>query len=273
MSLIEKTSPGEAIYSRPPITIERLFGGSVPRQRNYDWRSRDVEATYYTLSRIPLTTTLFVHDQEAEVQAIGPRIDGKTLTYLLHFAAPSKAFGVDVGDIIKDWDKLYTDPANAKRLAAHRKMAGWSEYEAERLRLLRTIETGYGGDPNNLDYVVPVIRLKLTDEGVSWNLDPLDEAEPTGLKRLPDGSIVRLSEALPILGPLLAAAYSPSATFNWGFSRSYKGKAKDNGSQNMGSTQVLPLTIGLAPTLLETSLIRNLVYYVRTGRTAELPRP
>lgn len=259
----------------PAIDIATLFGGNVPRQKTYN--PVTTEIFYDKFARRPFYPFVVEgHGQKAEIVVVGTLVTGRQLTHLFHFAAPSKFFGVDPDDIRMDWNDLFTKPYHAKRLEAHRRIPGWQQYEQRREDLLRLIENDYAGRTTGLNGVIPVLRLQTTEQAVpSWNFA---DAEPQLLEaifQINPGLQGRQEMLYSILGPLVAAAYSPAVTQSWGERRTYAGTAKGNeiGSQNMGSTQILPITIGLAGDLTGTPFVKNLVNHVESQRASLLRRP
>ncbi len=234
------------IFTRNPISLQALSDGKVP----FQWYGvRDLES-YYRLAKFKFKPTFSPNKHGGEIQAIGQALSIKDLIRLLHYAAPSKFFGFDESDRINDGLKLYNDPDNARLLRRHQKLPGWKDYELHHKLLVELYTREYEGKGLTTDILVPVIRLRDSGEGYRWVFDPPEAKAvrnkvmyPNTYKAIPQSSF------LPILGPLLVAAYSPDVTKEWGELRTFKGVA--NGTEashaDMGSSQLFPLAIGQAP--------------------------
>lgn len=262
MSKEQLIFPHEEIYPLPSVTVDELYKGNIPSQKGYE--SDDLELFYLNLALHSIALFVRKTPQTKHIIATAPLVKGKELTYLFHFAAPSKFYGVDYIDTQMDWNDLYNNPSNKKLLKRHRNIKGWKEYfEPHRERYLHLIEDDYSGRRNPNDFVIPVIQLQEINGSYTWDFGKLS-SETTRLILQNYSHIAQDDVLQPTLGALFVAAYSPQITQDWGEYRTYIKKVQEYhpGSQNIGSTQVFPLTTALAPSLLASPVVINLIEYV-----------
>src|SRR5581483_2508449 len=124
-----------------------------------------IERTKYTYKQLLQKNFNFFRAQN-EYIVIGPAFSGKVINDLLYISAPSKLFGLDTKDIIKDWTDLYEDPSNKNRLKAHQQIPGWDLFERGRAKILDSIKG------TNAKQICPVIRIIEKEENqLDWNLE------------------------------------------------------------------------------------------------------
>ena len=243
------------------IKIADLFGGLVPPQADLVSKSK-----YTLLGNLPLNIFKLQNNssQEAEFVLSSRPLTGLEVNYLLHFAAPSKRYLLDTDDIRVDWHDLFENPQHKGRLEAHRRLDGWTQFEERRVQILEAIEKDADKLAGPKDVVIPVIHLHKNSQGVfSWKFDISADIGTQILSEFPQLENDQ-NYLLTALGPVLVAAYSPRVTSTWGTRLGYT----ENGmkrTQDMGSTQALPLSIGLAPTLLEGEFMTGLINYLNSG--------
>lgn len=260
---LRPAAPIEIAHRPPSTTMSGLRGGLDHFQISMITNAKDGHEFYDIMMR-----NVYPHVfSDDTIAVIGPPVTGMQLQHLFLRAAPSKLFGndeFDYADTQRDWTNLYQNVEESKRLLlAHQSIPGWDLFEEHREWILKFIKNDHDGhaDPQ-MDYIRPVIHL--TSEGFGLNdFDP-ETAQTLGL--MP-------GEGVPYLGPLLVASLSPEVTNSWpmeaNFSLQRNGKTND-----MGATQVLPLTVALQETLLKTSyLIKNIRRYCVTGELPEPRRP
>lgn len=240
----------------PAVSVAALYG-RLPMQSEFRNNS---EGLYREIAAREIRPTVMT---DGSMVFVGPPIRGMELQALFHFAAPSKSYGdfeFDYADTQQDWRSIYGPGESAKRrLAGHRRIPGWDIFEKHRERLLDFIREDHDKAPHQaIDHVRPVIHL--TDN--EFGLDDLDDATADMLGLNP-------GEGVPFLGPLLVAAYSPAITSTWPERLNYGLKSTGEKTNNMGPTQVLPLTITWRSELMGSGLVGNMVDYCTTG---ELPQ-
>lgn len=221
---------------------------------NYPSTDSHVRAFYFDFATRPINIFVKRWKDETEVTAVCSGLRGIELQTMFHLAAPSKRYGVDYEDTLDDWKQLYNDPTNINRLKLHRRIPNWDIYENYRDELRRLIYLDYYGYHETIKTVHPVMKLRINNGEVSWNLDELDEKDEDTI--VPNEPTMRM---IPALGPLVTAAYSPQITSVWGKLLNYHLEESVRGTQDMGSTQAFPLTLAKADTLLDSSIIKNLL--------------
>jgi len=197
-----------------------------------------IERTKYTYKQLLQKNFNFFRAQN-EYIVIGPAFSGKVINDLLYISAPSKLFGLDTKDIIKDWTDLYEDPSNKNRLKAHQQIPGWDLFERGRAKILDSIKG------TNAKQICPVIRIIEKEENqLDWNLET--------------GGYDISSELL--VGLLTIAALSPEITNSWESYQSYYPSSRIR-VQNMGSTQVLPLIVKERRQLLQSRVTKSIIKF------------
>lgn len=194
-------------------------------------------------------------------------LDGADINHFLFFAAPGKStiFGLDTGDVINDWPNLYRHEFHRDRLAEHRKIPGWDGYEKVKDTVYDAIEEfdrGLLGQFRKLINPVLAVEFALDEFGTEKIETEISDEERQLVQEALSQFYLPDEFFLPQLGPLMLAAYSPEATSVWGARRSYHEDCK--GQQTMGPTQVLPLSIGLAQSLLDGEMAQNFLAYIRS---------
>jgi len=198
----------------------------------------------------------------SEIWVVGFPVTGMELNALLHFAAPSRffasAYGMDTDDLLKDWVELYK-PERVELLKKHiEKYVGaenWAHFEKIKDLVWGIIKRDYEreelGQKNLSDTVTPVARLLRNKDGkLSWNFEDIP---------------YQLHE-VPVLGPDLIAAFSPEITERWP-----KRLGHATVDQDMGTTQILPLTLMRKSDLLLSLLVKQIVGVVETGQIPVIP--
>lgn len=266
-----------------PVTIAELLGGKVLPRPDIDRISNNSRYAdlYERTGKVPLEIFRTRNSSSTGYIIVGPELSGLEFNGILHFAAPSKTFGYDTNDIINDWGSLYNDQNNTKRLNAHRAMSPrWEYFERKRELILSAIKNDYNRQPsqprNPQDVLIPVARLIRDAQGnFSWNFEDLEPGIAEEISKILGSHYAGISNErmLPTLGPVFIGAYSPDITDDETKWPSYRGYSKDGGTQNMGATQILPLSLILAETLNDGILMRRLVHYLEMGevQAAETP--
>lgn len=255
-------------------TVSELFGRKLAPRADFNLDFGDA-IMYTEISEKQMVVFKAVENDSITFYVCGPRIYGRDVNRLLHFAAPSKTFGIDVMDTINDWTNLYTKPENAKRLEAHRRIPFWSRFEESRQIILDIIKAGQANYVDKKpqspeDYLVPVIVLKFKDGRLELSLDnPSDEA----MESMATNGLYfpERSRMLVIIGALFLAAYSPDVTTKWPKQRTYSGGPGIT-TQDMGPTQTLPLVLANRSDLNFGQFLKQLALYCSTGEIPpELP--
>lgn len=251
--------PKSSILYRRMITLHQLIGGMPILSSKED-------ENWYRLAFMSLYPYRVDSPEGTEYVVSTTGITGKQLVQFHLLAAPSKFFGVDRADTIKDWHNLFADPKNSDRLDAHKTIPGWAYFEKYRERLLELIIHAYD-KPRVLDAVIPLIRIKKNTVGrLTWNFDELDNELLGRVISSYDPLYYNPTKIIPILGPLIVAAFSPEVTSTWGPRISYPKDAERKGTNDSGSTQVLALTLWKAGTLLNTRFVQSAVNYLDSGQ-------
>lgn len=248
MSLESEFHGRELLRAKPPTTIRDLREGRVPVH----------ETNHETISyRLSGESSLFPFKQgEGNYLVVGPAVNGYDLLAMMHHAAPSKYYGIDFNDL-KDWEDLYTED-NEKLLEAHRDhIPGWNEYENHRKNLLNHLRFDRpDAKDSSVTHVRPVVHLERTLQGrLKWNIGDLEpEIEHTIRRTIPDETL-ETHKLHPLLGPLLIAAYSPEVTKKW----PHREQFREGHSNDMGTTQAIPLTVMRGADLLQSRLVSAMV--------------
>lgn len=253
-------SPELSIALRHPTSVWNLYEGIVPPQKKFKDGTKE---DYYKLAETIIYPFLVRKPQGGKeyILATSP-LNGVELTKIHHFAAPSKLFGVDNKDTQKDWDDLFSNYKNQDRLRAHQTIPGWNYYEIYREKLLSLINKAYQGTARSEDKIVPIVRLQENSQGhISWSFEPLEAKLASVIAPLyPELSTENM---LPVLGPLFLAAFSPDVTEKWGKNRGYPAHATRSGTNDMGSTQVIVLTLWESESLLESKLNKTAIQRIK----------
>lgn len=243
----------EAQRTLPSTTITQLYAGDVPLQPGFWCRS---EQTYLDIATRDMQTTVM---DSGSILVVGPPIKGMELQALLHFAAPSKMHGaeeLDYYDTQQDWKTLFNGSiASGIRLKGHKRIPKWDLFENHKDSILEFIQKDHDSlSDHPADVIHPVMHL--TPDG--WNLDTLDDATADALGKDP-------ATLIPYLGPLFVAAYSPGVTGTWQKDLGYSMENVRH-SNDMGPTQVLPVTIAFMNDLLVSPLLISTKEYASTGK-------
>jgi hypothetical protein len=213
------------------FSMADLLGGSVLPQPH-----ATIETSLYEqLGRREMEIFKLEFRDKQSIVVRGFAINGYELNGLLHFAAPSKAYGFDKADIEMDWTNLYSDDVEQQsRLERHKNSytdpKSWQMYEGVKDLVLPLISK-----QRQSWSVFPMVSLLIqSKDKISWNI----------------GSQLNVNGYIPSLGPLLIAAFAPDVTAGW--EHRYKG-------QNMGATQVLPLVIQKRDSLIASKLVNNIL--------------
>jgi hypothetical protein len=227
----EQKSPESRIVGQ--YTIKELLGGQLLPRNDID---RD--DIYRNLGDVSLIISGVKSQNEQEITIQGLPVTGIELNALLHYAAPSRQYGIDTGDLLGDWVNIY-DPTNAELLKKHIERyigpENWSLFESVKDSVWRLIKRD-----SATDTLMPVVRLRKI-EGGNW-----------------EWSLNR--EEMEVLGPALIAAFSPDITTIW---------PKKIG-QDMGTTQALPLTLMKRADLLGSKLIKQIIGLAETGQIPQI---
>lgn len=248
-------SPHERLVAKAPFTIEELFDGEVPTQKlSTESQYPDLGQVYMRYAQSPMRPYAVEGSPRDDFLVVCPPLRGLEVQYAFHYAAPSKLFGVDYRDTQADWRNLYSDKVHAHRLAAHRKIPGWNHIERHRLAIVNHIEDGKEKAPSDFDAIGPVLRFSRDVESgrYEWNLDdlPQDTSEKLTTQLNPTETVLHL----PMMGPLITAAYSWGQMKGWAEKLNYAvtNQKSDGQLRLMGSTQVLSVSIALADNLFAT---------------------
>ncbi len=234
--MLEITPNSQELGPTAKVTLKQLLGGYLlPRT---DIQRPDI---YQKLGEETISISRIETDEGLEILVQGLPVTGIDLNALLHYAAPSRVFGIDRGDLLMDWVDIYK-PENTELLKRHvEKYIGvenWALFERVKDSVWSLIKVNSPTDALN-----PMIRLKKGADGkYDWNFN---------------------GDSMQVLGPALAAAFSPDITTKW----------PERIGQDMGTTQALPLTLMKREDLLGSVLIAQIIGFVETGQIPAIERP
>ena len=237
---------GETPLFQQAFSPAELIGGFLLPQIKI--REPKVLLKYDELGAREINVQVYKSGGRVIAIAQGFPVTGMEVNHLLHFAAPSKDYGLDTYDLVNDWANLYTS-RQEERLLRHSTQyistKSWHVFENVRLQLLQLIsrswEVGKQALEDNIT-VNPVMVLSKTQGGVwQWHIDSKDDDLLSGVKGMPE------------LGPILAGAFSSDITARWDDRFRH---------QNLGSTQAFPLVLDKKDDLLAGRFVQGLLQHV-----------
>lgn len=253
----------EVLKTSRTISVADVSGGSLPMREMHI----TTKSIYRSLGEAPLAVITTQNDTlpDESMYLVGPALSGLEVFAMFHFAAPSKVFGYDLGDLLSDWPNLYEQPRHLERLTRHRTIPGWEIFERDRELILRVIRQSAQGE--HIAAIIPVVRIDNYRTEPRWNYSPIPDAVEQVVQPLPLASRPDVATFVPSLGPVLLASYSPEITESWSKREGYGKNAGHGGTQDMGSTQAYVQAIRHGHTLFTGSLFHAFRDYAQTGMT------
>jgi hypothetical protein len=247
--------------TRRTASFSQLLGGMLPnRSINEKTLPTYKKVGHQNMSLVQTTG----QSGDRNLFVIAPPMTGLEVFDLLHFTAPSKTFGYDLDDLLRDWSNLYDQSYNAERLERHRTIPGWEIFERDRNRVLETIRSSSSGDDSTK--IAPVIQVGRCNFSPRWQYE---QPAPDLWKEI-SGQIDENPGVSYVfsLGPALLGSYSPEITDSWKKRDQYGRRAHYEGTQDMGSTQSMVMSIRYGRSLFRGNLFKAMRSFVNKG---ELP--
>lgn len=278
----------ELLLGRSPVAITDMTAGVVPQRSSLEGKSLDffdraqedkIKRSYDALARSPFSFFPVVRNgrDTQEFLIVGRPLSADQVSVLIFASSPSKRFGIDVEDIITDYEALHDGTKKQKaREKRHAEMRGWKESQITMAPIVDELKNKFYTDPDNTEGgIVPVLWCRRDNDGSTQIvLDPLSKELQTAVAEALPYQISDVDRLNSGMGLMYLAAFSPWNT-EWPISDSYRPSGP---MQVMGQAQVMayayrrvaeqqqsPLSVPFRQDLQQSIVLAGLLDYAQTG--------